>query len=57
MFNQQTYNIIVKVLENGAPALASELIAAINSLISENSELKAKLSQVEKDEQEQNKEE
>ena len=32
---QETYNIIVKVLHNGCPALANELICEINALIQE----------------------
>lgn len=31
-FTQNTYDIIVKVLQNGAPALANELISAIDDL-------------------------
>lgn len=33
---QDNYNTIVKILQNGAPALANELIASINDLLSEN---------------------
>lgn len=39
MFTQETYNLIVKILQNGAPALANDLIASLNYLIAENQRL------------------
>lgn len=40
---QESYNIIVKVLQSGVPALANELISHINNLINENQTLKQEL--------------
>ena len=37
---QENYNIIVKVLQNGAPALANDLIDSINDVLKENASLK-----------------
>ena len=36
---QETYNIIVKVLQSGAPALANELILALNTVLNDNKKL------------------
>ena len=47
-FTQETYNLIVKILQNGAPALASDLISSINFLISENNRLTEELKAKEK---------
>ena len=51
---QANYDIICKVIQNGAPALANELIGAIsnlitdaNALLKERDELKAKLEEIE----------
>lgn len=48
VFTQETYNLIVKILQNGAPALASDLISSINFLISENNRLTEELRAKEK---------
>lgn len=53
---QEQYNIIVKVLQNGAPALAEELINGINNLIKENAALKVE-SQKQENVEEKEKEE
>lgn len=37
---QEQYNIIIKVLQNGVPALAKDLIDAFNDVIKENASLK-----------------
>ena len=51
---QANYDIICKVIQNGAPALANELIGAIsnlindaNALLTERDELKAKVAELE----------
>ena len=36
---QEQYNVIVKVLQNGVPALSTELIGSINDLLKSNAEL------------------
>lgn len=43
---QEQLNIICKVLRNGAPALAEELISSIGSLLRENTELRNKLDEI-----------
>lgn len=46
---QVQYNIICTIISNGAPALAKELIDSITAVLKENSELKAKCSNEEKE--------
>ena len=41
---QEQFNTICKILKNGAPALADELISSIAVLINENHELRKKMS-------------
>lgn len=36
---QEIYNIIVKIIQTGAPALANELITSINNLLNDNRKL------------------
>lgn len=38
--NQQQFNLIVKIIRNGAPALADELLTALGTLINDYQELK-----------------
>lgn len=40
---QEIYNIIVKVLERGAPALSNDLITALNDVLHQNANLKREL--------------
>ena len=40
---QEQYNTIVKILKSGAPALAEELIVAINNVLAENTALKKQM--------------
>ena len=47
VFTQETYNLIVKILRNGAPALANDLISGLNYLISENNRMTKELSEKE----------
>lgn len=42
---QLQYDMIVKVIQNGAPALAEELISALGALITSYQELKAEREQ------------
>ena len=51
MFTQENYNVIVKVLNNGAPALAGELVSALNSLVKERDELRKELCNLKSSEQ------
>jgi hypothetical protein len=41
--SQEQFNIICKIIQNGAPALAIELIAAIENILNDNSNLRKQL--------------
>lgn len=41
--NQQQFDVIVAIIKNGAPALATELVQSLVELVKENQELKAHL--------------
>lgn len=47
--NQQQFDLIVKVIKNGAPALAEELVQALVNLVTEHAELKKIVEQIETD--------
>lgn len=52
--NQETYNIIVKVLQSGAPALANELITSINNLLNDNKKLALEVRDLKKEKETEN---
>ena len=47
--NQQQFDLIVKVIRNGAPALAEELVQAIVNLVAEHAEFKRIVERIEND--------
>lgn len=51
---QETYNIIVKVLQSGAPALANELITSINNLLNDNKKLALEVRDLKKEKESEN---
>ena len=44
---QQDFDLIVKILKNGAPAIADELVNSIVNLLNENTRLAKKLELIE----------
>lgn len=45
---QQQFEIICKIIENGAPALANELCSALNNLVIDRNNLAKQLEEIQK---------
>ena len=44
--NREQFNVIVKILENGAPALANELVTALFKVLDDNAKLQKEITKL-----------
>lgn len=44
--NREQLNVIVKILENGAPALANELVTALFKVLDDNAKLQKEITKL-----------